>query len=189
MVLARDVAYALPEISAFVLRRAKAIAEHALGGPVDRAVITVPANFNDLQRASTKIAGKLAGLEVLRILNEPTAAALAYGQSIAKAEKIAVYDLGGGTFDITLLDLTGNVFEVLATAGDTALGGDDVDRLLAEYMALEVMKRFHFDPRTNPVAFARLRFIAEDIKKLLSTQMTVDRRRSAASATPKAVSR
>ena len=175
MVLARDVAYALPEISAFVLRRAKAIAEHALGGPVERAVITVPANFNDLQRASTKIAGKLAGLEVLRILNEPTAAALAYGQSIAKAEKIAVYDLGGGTFDITLLDLTGNVFEVLATAGDTALGGDDVDRLLAEYMALEVVKRFRSDPRTNPVAFARLRFIAEDIKKLLSTQMTVDR--------------
>ena len=174
MVLARDVAYALPEISAFVLRRAKAIAEHALGGPVDRAVITVPANFNDLQRASTKIAGKLAGLEVLRILNEPTAAALAYGQSIAKAEKIAVYDLGGGTFDITLLDLTGNVFEVLATAGDTALGGDDLDRLLAELMALEVVKRFNVDPRTNPVAFARLRFIAEEVKKQLSTQTAVD---------------
>jgi molecular chaperone DnaK len=174
MVLARDVAYALPEISAFVLRRAKAIAEHALGGPVDRAVITVPANFNDLQRASTKIAGKLAGLEVLRILNEPTAAALAYGQSIAKAEKIAVYDLGGGTFDITLLDLTGNVFEVLATAGDTALGGDDLDRLLAERMALEVIKRFNYDARTNPVAISRLRFIAEDVKKLLSTQMAVD---------------
>jgi molecular chaperone DnaK len=175
MVLARDVAYALPEVSAFVLRRAKAIAEHALGGPVDRAVITVPANFNDLQRASTKIAGKLAGLEVLRILNEPTAAALAYGQSIAKAEKIAVYDLGGGTFDITLLDLTGNVFEVLATAGDTALGGDDVDRLLADHMAIGVMKKFRSDPRTNPVAFARLRFIAEEVKKLLSTQLTVDR--------------
>jgi molecular chaperone DnaK len=174
MVLARDVAYALPEISAFVLRRAKAIAEHALGGPVDRAVITVPANFNDLQRASTKIAGKLAGLEVLRILNEPTAAALAYGQSIAKAEKIAVYDLGGGTFDITLLDLTGNVFEVLATAGDTALGGDDIDRLLAEYISLEVMKRFNVDPRTNPVAFARLRFIAEEVKKQLSTQSSIE---------------
>jgi molecular chaperone DnaK len=174
MVLARDVAYALPEISAFVLRRAKAIAEHALGGPVERAVITVPANFNDLQRASTKIAGKLAGLEVLRILNEPTAAALAYGQSIAKAEKIAVYDLGGGTFDITLLDLTGNVFEVLATAGDTALGGDDLDRLLAEFMALEVVKRFNVDPRTNPVAFARLRFIAEEVKKQLSTQTAID---------------
>ena len=174
MVLARDVAYALPEISAFVLRRAKAIAEHALGGTVDRAVITVPANFNDLQRASTKIAGKLAGLEVLRILNEPTAAALAYGQSIAKAEKIAVYDLGGGTFDVTLLDLTGNVFEVLATAGDTSLGGDDLDRLLAERMSLEIIKRFNFDPRTNPVAFARLRFMAEEVKKQLSSQVAVD---------------
>ncbi len=174
MVLARDVAYALPEISAFVLRRAKAIAEHALGGPVDRAVITVPANFNDLQRASTKIAGKLAGLEVLRILNEPTAAALAYGQSIAEAEKIAVYDLGGGTFDITLLDLTGNVFEVLATAGDTALGGDDLDRLLADRMSIEVIKKFNYDPRSSPVAFARLRFMAEEVKKRLSTQLAVD---------------
>ncbi len=175
MVLARDVAYALPEISAFVLRRAKAIAEAALGQPVDRAVITVPANFNDLQRASTKIAGKLAGLEVMRILNEPTAAALAYGQSIAKAEKIGVYDLGGGTFDITLLDLTGNVFEVLATAGDTALGGDDIDKILADRISLEVTKRFNYDPRTNPVAFARLRFMAEDIKKELSTAFTAGR--------------
>jgi molecular chaperone DnaK len=174
MVLARDVGYALPEISAFVLRRAKAIAEHALGGPVERAVITVPANFNDLQRASTKIAGKLAGLEVLRILNEPTAAALAYGQSIAKAEKIAVYDLGGGTFDITLLDLTGNVFEVLATAGDTALGGDDIDGALADYISLEIIKRFNHDPRSNPAAAARLRFIAEEVKKQLSTQPAVD---------------
>jgi molecular chaperone DnaK len=174
MVVARDVAYALPEISAFVLRRAKAIAEYALGVTVDRAVITVPANFNDLQRASTKIAGKLAGLEVLRILNEPTAAALAYGQSIAKAEKIAVYDLGGGTFDVTLLDLTGNVFEVLATAGDTALGGDDLDRLLAEFMSLEVIKRFNYDPRSSPVTFARLRFMAEEVKKRLSTEDGVD---------------
>src|SRR4051812_25463277 len=160
MVHARDVHYALPEISAFVLRRAKAIAERALGGPVDRAVITVPANFNDLQRASTKIAGKLAGLDVLRILNEPTAAALAYGQSVAKAEKLAVYDLGGGTFDITLLDLTGNVFEVLATAGDTALGGDDIDRVLATKVALDVVNRFNVDPRTSPATAARLTFLA-----------------------------
>jgi molecular chaperone DnaK len=175
MVQARDVAYALPEISAFVLRRAKAVAEHALKQQVDRAVITVPANFNDLQRASTKIAGKLAGLEVMRILNEPTAAALAYGQSIAKAEKIGVYDLGGGTFDVTLLDLTGNVFEVLATAGDTTLGGDDIDRLLAEKIALEVVRRFNYDPRIDPVAFARLRFIAEDLKKELSDQFQTGR--------------
>jgi len=174
MVLARDIAYAMPEISAFVLRRAKAIAEHALGGPVDRAVITVPANFNDLQRASTKIAGKLAGLEVLRILNEPTAAALAYGQSIAKAEKIAVYDLGGGTFDITLLDLTGNVFEVLATAGDTALGGDDIDRLLADRMSMAVIEKLNYDPRSSPVAYASLRFMAEEVKKRLSTELAVE---------------
>lgn len=169
MVLARDVAYSLPEISAFVLRRAKAIAEKALGQPVDRAVITVPANFNELQRASTKIAGKLAGLEVMRILNEPTSAALAYGQSISKAEKIAVYDLGGGTFDVTLLDLTGNVFEVLATAGDTALGGDDIDRILAERIAFECMRRFNIDPRTSPGGAARLAFIAEELKKELSS--------------------
>jgi molecular chaperone DnaK len=175
MVLARDVAYALPEISAFVLRRAKAIAEAALGESVDRAVITVPANFNDLQRASTKIAGKLAGLEVMRILNEPTAAALAYGQSISRAEKIAIYDLGGGTFDITLLDLTGNVFEVLATAGDTALGGDDVDRLLGERIAIEVLRRFNVDPRTNPASAARLTFVAEELKKELSQATTTQR--------------
>jgi molecular chaperone DnaK len=175
MVHARGVDYALPEISAFVLRRAKAIAEAALKTTVDRAVITVPANFNDLQRASTKIAGKLAGLDVMRILNEPTAAALAYGQSIAKAEKIAVYDLGGGTFDVTLLDLTGNVFEVLATAGDTALGGDDLDRIFAERIALDVVKRFNLDPRTNPVAFSRLRFFAEEIKKELSTKEEITR--------------
>jgi molecular chaperone DnaK len=169
MVVARDVAYALPEISAFVLRRAKTIAEAALGQAVDRAVITVPANFNDLQRASTKIAGKLAGLEVMRILNEPTAAALAYGQSISKAEKIAVYDLGGGTFDATLLDLTGNVFEVLATAGDTALGGDDIDRVIAEKVAIDALRRYNVDPRENPATAARLFFIAEEIKKELSS--------------------
>lgn len=169
MALARDVAYALPEISAFVLRRAKAIAEAALGQPVERAVITVPANFNDLQRASTKIAGKLAGLEVMRILNEPTAAALAYGQSIAKREKIAVYDLGGGTFDVTLLELTSSVFEVLATAGDTALGGDDIDHLLADKIAIDVLKRFNIDPRTNPASLTRLAFMAEEIKKELSS--------------------
>lgn len=175
MVISRGVSYALPEISAFVLRRAKAIAEAALGEQVDRAVITVPANFNDLQRASTKIAGKLAGLDVMRILNEPTAAALAYGQAIPKAEKIAVYDLGGGTFDVTLLDLTGNVFEVLATAGDTALGGDDIDRALAEKLAIDILKRTKIDPRANATLFARLTFAAEEIKKELSTTRATTR--------------
>src|SRR5208283_2687604 len=132
LVAARGEVYSLPEISAFVLRQARAIAEAALGEPVERAVITVPANFNDLQRAATKTAGRLAGIEVLRILNEPTAAALAYGHSGKESERVAIYDLGGGTFDVTILDLDGNVFEVLATAGDTALGGEDVDLVVAE---------------------------------------------------------
>ena len=169
MVQARDVDYALPEISAFVLRRAKAIAESALKQTVDKAVITVPANFNDLQRASTKIAGKLAGLDVMRILNEPTAAALAYGQSIKNAEKIAIYDLGGGTFDITLLDLTDSVFEVLGTAGDTALGGDDIDRLIVDRIVKEVQTKFRIDPRSNAASLARISFLAEEVKKELSS--------------------
>ncbi len=171
MVVARGEHYALPEISAFVLRRAKQIAEAQLGETVDKAVITVPANFNDLQRAATKVAGKLAGLEVLRILNEPTAAALAYGQSIAESERIAIFDLGGGTFDITLLDLSGSVFEVLATAGDTALGGDDVDVLIADRMSDQFVQIHRFDPRTNSESFAKLRIAAESLKIRLSTEM------------------
>jgi molecular chaperone DnaK len=170
LVVARGETYALPEMSAFVLRRAKAIAEAALGETVDRAVITVPANFNDLQRASTKVAGKLAGLDVLRILNEPTAAALAYGQTTNKNERLAVYDLGGGTFDITLLDLSGNVFEVLATAGDTALGGDDIDLVIADIMADQIVRTHRFDPRVDVVEFAKLRIHAEKLKLQLSTQ-------------------
>ena len=187
IVSARGEEYTLPEISAFVLRYAKATAEAALGVPVDRAVITVPANFNDLQRAATKVAGKLAGLDVLRILNEPTAAALAYGQGAAReggsgsgehgkvrdpnrGERVAVYDLGGGTFDITLLDLSGNVFEVLATAGDTSLGGDDFDNLIAEKMADDLLKKTRFDARSNMQAFGQLRIVAESIKRELSSR-------------------
>lgn len=162
--------YSLPEISAFVLRHAKAVAEAALGGTVDRAVITVPANFNDLQRAGTKTAGKLAGLDVLRILNEPTAAALAYGPQGKAQERIAVYDLGGGTFDVSILDLSGNVFEVLATAGDTALGGDDVDVLVANRMAEDLLKKYRFDARAQPMVFGRLRILAEQMKRELSVQ-------------------
>jgi molecular chaperone DnaK len=167
---ARGESYMLPEISAFILRRAKAVAEAALSQPVDRAVITVPANFNDLQRAATKLAGRLAGLEVLRILNEPTAAALAYGQAVGQAERIAVYDLGGGTFDITLLDLSGNVFEVLATGGDTALGGDDIDQLIADEMALFFLQTYRTDPRVDPSALATLRARAEALKIALSSE-------------------
>src|SRR5580704_13874113 len=170
LVVARGETYALPEMSAFVLRRAKAIAEKALGETVDRAVVTVPANFNDLQRASTKVAGKLAGLEVLRILNEPTAAALAYGQTSTQNERLAVYDLGGGTFDITLLDLSGNVFEVLATAGDTALGGDDFDLVIADLMADQIVRNHRFDPRVDVTEFARLRIYAERLKQQLSSE-------------------
>jgi molecular chaperone DnaK len=170
VVVARGSEYTLPEISAFVLRRAKAIAEKALGEPVDRAVITVPANFNDLQRASTKTAARLAGLEVLRIVNEPTAAALAYGQSVQGSERMAVYDLGGGTFDITLLDLNEGVFEVLATSGDTALGGDDIDVFIADWISTQVLKAHRFDARADPEAYGRLRIVAEEVKIRLSTE-------------------
>jgi molecular chaperone DnaK len=168
-VVVRGEPYSLPEISAFVLRQAKAVAEAGTGEPVERAVITVPANFNDLQRAATKIAGKLAGLDVLRILNEPTAAALAYGPQGKDQERIAIFDLGGGTFDITVLELAGNVFEVLATAGDTALGGDDIDVVVAERMADDLLKKHRFDARAQPMAFGRLRILAEAMKRELSS--------------------
>jgi molecular chaperone DnaK len=170
LVVARGQEYTLPEISAFVLRRAKELAERALGESVDRAVITVPANFNELQRAATKVAGRVAGLDVLRIINEPTAAALAYGLGRAAKERIAIYDFGGGTFDCTLLDLSGNVFEVLATAGDTFLGGDDLDVAIAERMSEAFLHTHRYDPRTDSQAFERLRAAAELVKIDLSAR-------------------
>ncbi len=170
LVVARGQSYTLPEISAFVLRRARAVAEAGLGENIEKAVITVPANFNDLQRAATKVAGRVAGLEVLRILNEPTAAALAYGYGKGTSERIAVYDFGGGTFNVTLLDLSENVFEVLATAGNTFLGGDDIDLLIAERMADSFLARHKSDPRTDPQAFERLRAGAETLKIQLSRE-------------------
>jgi molecular chaperone DnaK len=170
VVVSRGHEHTLPEISAFVLQRAKQIAEKALGEPVDRAVVTVPANFNELQRAATKVAGRIAGLDVLRIINEPTAAALAYGLGRSTKERIAIYDFGGGTFDCTLLDLSGNVFEVLATAGDSFLGGDDVDLAIAERMADALLRSHRVDARTNPQSFERLRAIAESVKIQLSTE-------------------
>src|SRR6187399_2643240 len=169
LVVARGETYTLPEISAFVLRKAKGVAEAALGTTVDRAVITVPANFNDLQRAATKVAGRVAGLEVMRILNEPTAAALAYGYGKSTSERIAVYDFGGGTFDVTLLDLSDNVFEVLATAGNTFLGGDDIDVAIAERMSDHFLRQHRYDPRTDPLAFHRFRLAAEELKHTLSS--------------------
>jgi molecular chaperone DnaK len=128
----------------------------------------VPANFNELQRAATKVAGRVAGLDVLRIINEPTAAALAYGLGRTVKERIAIYDFGGGTFDCTLLDLSGNVFEVLATAGDTFLGGDDLDLAIAERMSEAFLHAHRYDPRSDPQAFERLRVAAEVVKIELS---------------------
>jgi molecular chaperone DnaK len=170
LVVARGQEYTLPEISAFVLKRARSIAEAALGETVDRAVITVPANFNELQRAATKVAGRVAGLDVLRIINEPTAAALAYGLGRTVKERIAIYDFGGGTFDCTLLDLSGNVFEVLATAGDTFLGGDDLDLAIAERMSEAFLHSHRYDPRSDPQAFERLRVAGELVKIELSSK-------------------
>jgi len=173
LVVARGETYTLPEISAFVLRKAKSVAEAALGMTIDRAVITVPANFNDLQRAATKVAGRVAGLEVMRILNEPTAAALAYGYGKSSSERIAVYDFGGGTFDVTLLDLSDNVFEVLATAGNTFLGGDDLDLAIAERMAETFLARHRYDPRSEPQIFEHLKVAAEEVKHRLSEEPEV----------------
>src|SRR5215472_4469365 len=170
LVVARAKEYTLPEISAFVLRRAKEIAERALGEAVDRAVITVPASFNELQRAATKVAGRVAGLDVLRIINEPTAAALAYGLGKGGKERIAIYDFGGGTFDSTLLDLNGNVFEVLATAGDPFLGGDDIDDAIADRMAAAFLVQHRFDPRSDLQTLERLRQAGEQIKIALTAQ-------------------
>lgn len=162
--------YSIEEVQAIILRQMKKIAENYLGEPVTRAVITVPANFNEPQRQSTKIAGELAGLEVMRILNEPTAAALAYGYDQQLRERIAVYDLGGGTFDITVLELRDNVFEVLSTAGDTFLGGDDFDHRIAQLIVDRFEEQFNYDMSTAPGAMQRLKAVSERIKTTLSEQ-------------------
>lgn len=175
LVVARGETYTLPEISAFVLRGVRAQAEDALKQSCRRAVITVPANFNELQRSATKAAGRVAGLEVLRILNEPTAAALAYGCGASKQrERIAVYDLGGGTFDVTILELAGDVFEVVATAGDTFLGGDDIDVALADQMVQTFLAQSRYDARRDAQAYERLRAAAEWAKCQLSTTEDVE---------------
>jgi Fe-S protein assembly chaperone HscA len=159
-----------PEISAYILRQLKRNAERFFGAPVTQAVITVPAYFNDAQRQATKDAGRMAGLEVLRLVNEPTAAALAYGLDRAKEGTIAVYDLGGGTFDVSILKLRDGIFEVQSTNGDTHLGGDDIDNLLLAIALDEIHSEHGVDLRTHPGAVQALRKSAIDAKISLSTE-------------------
>ena len=158
-----------PEISALVLRKLKEAAESYLGHKVNKAVITVPAYFNDAQRQATKDAGQIAGLEVARIINEPTAAALAYGLEKKKDEKICVFDLGGGTFDVSILEVSNELVEVLSTSGDTHLGGDDFDEELINFIAAKFKAENSIDLRKDPMALQRLREAAEKAKKELST--------------------
>ncbi len=161
--------YTPQEISAILIQKLKRDAESYLGGPVTEAVITVPAYFTDAQRQATKDAGKIAGLEVRRIINEPTAAALAYGVDKEEPQKIMVYDLGGGTFDVSILDISGGVIEVLATAGNNHLGGDDFDRCLMDELVREFRKAYRLDLSRDPVAMERIREAAEKAKIELSS--------------------
>src|SRR5688500_5554072 len=161
--------YSPPEISAILLQRLKAAAEDFLGDEVTEAIITVPAYFDDIQRQATKDAGKIAGLNVQRIINEPTAAALAYGLGKRDNEKIAVYDLGGGTFDISIMEMCDGVFEVLSTCGDSFLGGEDFDQRIVDWMIETFMESTGVDLRTDRLALQRLKEAAERAKCELST--------------------
>ncbi|MBM7116910.1 Hsp70 family protein [[Archangium] primigenium] len=156
--------YTLAEVSSFILKQLKTMAEQFLGGPIDEAVISVPAYYTDSQRQAVKEAGRLAGFNVKRIVNEPTAAALAYGFNRGLEQKILVYDLGGGTFDVSVLHLTGNVFEVLATGGDTFLGGVDFDNRVVDYVLEKVWEESKIDLSGNPIALQRIKNAAEAAK-------------------------
>jgi molecular chaperone DnaK len=173
LIVVRGRQYTVPEISAYVLMHLKQCAERHMGTTVTKAVITVPANFTDAQRQATKYAGELAGLKVLRILNEPTAAALAYGFGKSLDARLAIYDLGGGTFDVTVLQIRDKIFEVLATGGDSFLGGDDFDRTLVDFLASRFLEQNRIDLRSYPEGWARLTIAAEQIKCQLSRDPVV----------------
>ncbi len=165
----RDQLFSPPEVSAYILQEMRAIAEEFLGQTVSKAVVTVPAYFNDGQRQATKDAGRIAGLDVIRIINEPTAAALAYGFGRDVEGKVAVFDLGGGTFDVSLLDISNGVFEVVATAGDTFLGGEDYDKRLVDWLVQGFAKEHRVDLRSDTMALQRLKDAAEKAKCDLSS--------------------
>ena len=165
----RDKVYSIPEVSSMILQEMKLIAEEYLGEEVDQAVVTVPAYFNDSQRQATKDAGRIAGLDILRIINEPTAGALAYGYGKDIDQTIAIYDLGGGTFDISILEISEGVFDVIATSGDTFLGGEDFDARIIEWLTLEFASEHRVDLRKDDMALQRLKDAAEKAKIELST--------------------
>ncbi|HUQ08302.1 MAG TPA: Hsp70 family protein [Kofleriaceae bacterium] len=169
LIVVRDRRLTVPEVSAEVLRHLKRCTERQMGDHVDQAVITVPANFSDAQRRATQEAGRLAGLEVLRLINEPTAAALAYGFGQRKDEVVCVFDFGGGTFDVSVLAIKDEVFQVLATDGDFFLGGDDIDRAVAEFLAAELNRQQRIDPRQHHELMTRLVLAAEEVKIHLSS--------------------
>nr|MBA3321773.1 Hsp70 family protein [Pyrinomonadaceae bacterium] len=165
----QDRVYSPPEISGILLQRLKAAAEDFLGEPISEAVITVPAYFDDTQRQATKDAGKIAGLKIERIINEPTAAALAYGLGRVESERVVVYDLGGGTFDVSILEMSDGVFEVLATSGNTFLGGEDFDERIIDWMVVQFEMETGIDLRADRLALQRLKESAERAKCELSS--------------------
>ncbi|KAB2892555.1 MAG: Hsp70 family protein [Kofleriaceae bacterium] len=174
IIVTRDRRLTVPEVSAQVLGHLQRCAERQLGSRVSQAVITVPANFTDAQRQGTKEAGRLAGLDVLRLINEPTAAALAYGFGQRKDEVVCVFDFGGGTFDVSVLAIKDEVFQVLATDGDFFLGGDDIDRAIAEFLAAELNRQQHLDPRPHHELMTRLVLAAEEIKIHLTSYASAE---------------
>jgi molecular chaperone DnaK len=174
IIVVRDRHLTVPEVSSQVLIHLKRCAERQMNAPVSQAVITVPANFSDAQRRATHEAGRLAGLEVIRLINEPTAAALAYGFAQRKNEIACVFDFGGGTFDVSLLHIRGEIFEVIGTDGDFFLGGDDIDRAVTEYLAAEMGRSRGFDPHGDKGLMARLTIAAEEVKRHLSDHASAE---------------